>query len=129
MPLQKQTETKLAGGSGLRFWLLRTQPGTHLCGSVLEALAVSAVGGAALVILEVGAMAGHGGHTILGLFKDKHTLLLAISPGTVHGRGHEHGCEIFSFHHRDSGHRDDGRALGDVCAVLFPFRILQVVLI
>lgn len=112
---------KLSRDLRFRFQLLVKEPGTHLCGSVFEALAVSAVRGAALVILEVGAVAGHRGHTVLSLFKDNHTLLLAVSQGIVHGRGHEDWCEILSFHHRDSGHRDDGRALGDGRAIVFPF--------
>lgn len=93
---------KVSWGFWIQVLATDERAGTHLRGSVLEALAVSAVRGAALVILEVGAVAGHGGRTVLSLFKDNHTLLLPVPPGIVHGWGHENWCEIFGFHHRDS---------------------------
>lgn len=103
--------------------------GAHLRGAVLEALAVGAVGRAALVVLEIGAVAGYGGQVILSLFKDNHALLLAtVRAGIVHWGRHEHGREILSFHHRDARHRDDGGALSDGHAVLLTLRILHVVL-
>lgn len=76
--------------------------GTHLGRPVLEALAVGAVGGASLVVLEIGAVAGYGGQVVLRLFEDDHALLLAISAGIVHRRRHKHRREVLGFHHGDA---------------------------
>lgn len=102
--------------------------GTHLRGPVFEALAVGAVGGAALVVLEIGAVAGYRGQVVLSLLKDDHALLLAVRAGIVYRGRHEHGREVLGFHHGDARHRDHGRALGDGHAVLLALRILHVVL-
>lgn len=76
--------------------------GTHLRGAVLKALAVGAVRRAALVVLEIGAVAGYGGQVVLSLFKDNHALLLTVRAGIVHRGRHEHRCEILGFHHGDA---------------------------
>lgn len=102
--------------------------GTHLGRPILEALAVGAVGGAALVVLEIGAVAGDGGQVILCLFENDHTLLLAIRAGIVHRGCHKHRREVLGFHHGDARHRDDGRALADGHAVLLALRALHMVL-
>lgn len=102
--------------------------GTHLGCPVLEALAVGAVGGAALVVLEIGAVAGYGGQVILRLFEDDHALLLTVRTVIVHRRRHEHRREVLGFHHGDARHRNDGRALADGHAVLLALRALHVIL-